>query len=200
MGGNTAIEKAASSAGFALHLPFSPGRTDTTQELTDISSFAVLEPLSCGFRNCINPKTLGSLPEQLVEQSYLLTLTATEMTALVGGMRVLGANFGGSKLGSLTQSFEMLNNDFFVNLLDINTVWKASKEEDHIFEGRDAVTKDLKWKATSFDLIFGSNSQLRAIAEVFATNDSGQAFVDLFGKAWVKVMNLDRFDLGDSDA
>ena len=195
LGGCAAIEKAASSAGFPVNLRFTPGRTDAAQESTDIASFGVLEPLSCGFRNHIHPESSKSLPEHLVERANLLTLTAPEMTALIGGLRVLNSNCSGSKLGVFTKKSDMLTNDFFVELLDMSTVWKPSQEDDHIFEGRDATTDQLKWKGTSFDLIFGSNSQLRAIAEEYAADDSGQLFVDAFAEAWSKVMDLDRFDL-----
>jgi len=195
LGGFAAIEQAAALAGLSATISFTPGRTDATQESTDVESFSVLEPLSCGFRNHIDSSSSQALPEQLVERANLLTLTASEMTVLVGGLRVLNANSNGSQLGVFTDNPETLTNDYFVNLLDIDTVWEESKVDDHVFEGKDSITDKVKWKATSFDLIFGSNSQLRAIAEVFASENSGQAFVDSFCKAWSKVMDLDRFDL-----
>ncbi|PQM61363.1 MAG: catalase/peroxidase HPI [Rhodobacteraceae bacterium] len=195
LGGCAAVEEAARLAGFTAHVNFTPGRTDASQELTDIDSFSVLEPLSCGFKNHIEHKNTGSLPEQLVERARLLTLTAPEMTVLLGGLRVLNSNSNGSQLGVFTNRPGHLTNDFFVELLDINTSWTPSQTEEHVFEGRENNDDSVKWKASSFDLIFGSNSQLRGIAEVFATDNSGQAFVDAFCKAWVKVMELDRFDL-----
>ncbi len=195
LAGCTAIEQAIVSAGFTAEVSFTPGRTDATQDSTDVDSFSVLEPLSCGFRNYIDSASSKALPEQLVERANLLTLTAPEMTVLVGGLRVLNANTNGSQLGVFTSNPERLTNDYFINLLDINTIWVSSKGDDSVFEGRDPLTDKVKWRATPFDLIFGSNSQLRAIAEVFASENAGQAFVDSFCKAWTKVMELDRFDL-----
>ena len=195
LGGFVAIEQASALAGLSANTAFTPGRTDATQESTDVESFSVLEPLSCGFRNHIDSSSSQALPEQLVERANLLTLTAPEMTVLVGGLRVLNANINGSQLGVFTNNPEILTNDYFINLLDIDTVWEESEVDDHVFEGKDPLTDKVKWRATSFDLIFGSNSQLRAIAEVFASENAGQAFVDSFCKAWAKVMDLDRFDL-----
>ncbi len=195
LGGSAAIEKAATAGGYNSTVPFTPGRTDTTQELTDISSFSVLEPLSCGFRNYVDLNSMRTLPEQLLERARLLTLTSVEMAVLIGGLRVLNVNYDESKLGVFTDNPGVLSNDFFINLLDLNTKWSKSKDEENVFEGRDLSTKEVKWKASAYDLIFGSNSQLRAISEVYATNDAGQSFVDAFSNAWSKVMNLDRFDL-----
>ena len=195
LAGCAAIEKAASSGGYKTSISFAPGRMDATQESTDIESFAVLEPRSCGFKNYIDKNASRSLPDQLVERANLLNLTVPEMTVLVGGLRVLNANWRNSDLGVFTNNVEELTNDYFVNLLDIGTEWTPSTDEEDVFEGRDVVTNKIKWKASSFDLIFGSNSQLRAIVEVFATQNSGQDFVDAFSRAWTKVMNLDRFDL-----
>jgi catalase-peroxidase len=195
LAGNTAIEAAARKAGHAATIPFTPGRTDASQEQTDIASFAVLEPRADGFRNYVqhgHPKR----PEKLlIDRAHLLTLTAPEMTVLVGGLRVLGANSGGAKHGVFTTRPETLTTDFFVNLLDMATIWQPSSTEEGAFEGRDRATGELKWTATGVDLVFGSNSQLRAVAEVFACEDAGQAFVQDFIAAWSKVMNLDRFDL-----
>ena len=195
LGGCAAIEQAAKKAGHAVEVPFAPGRTDATQEQTDVDSFAVLEPVADGFRNYQKAKYGASAGELLVDKAQLLTLTAPEMTVLVGGMRVLNANVGQSQHGVLTQCPGTLTNDFFVNLLDMGTEWKATSEDADAFEGRDRATGDLKWTATRVDLVFGSNSQLRAIAEVYGQDDAQEAFVRDFVVAWNKVMNADRFDL-----
>jgi catalase-peroxidase len=193
LGGCAAVEEAAKKAGLNVKVPFSPGRTDASQKQTDAHSFAPLEPKADGFRNYLNGAPL-SAEEMLVDRAQLLTLTAPEMTALVGGMRALNANFGQTKHGVLTNRPETLTNDFFVNLLDMGTKWEASSTEG-VFEGRDRVTGKVKWTGTRVDLVFGSNSQLRALAEVYACNDSKKAFVKDFVAAWNKVMNLDRYDL-----
>jgi catalase-peroxidase len=177
-----------------VEVPFTPGRTDASQEQTDVESFAVLEPAADGFRNYLKTKYAVSAEELLVDKAQLLTLTAPEMTVLVGGMRVLNANFGQSQHGVFTKQPETLTNDFFVNLLDMSTEWKATSAED-VFEGRDRATGKLKWTGTRVDLVFGSNSQLRALAEVYACDDSQKKFVRDFVAAWNKVMNADRFDL-----
>jgi catalase-peroxidase len=195
LGGDVAIEEAAKKAGHDVKIPFSPGRTDATQEQTDVHSFAVLEPTSDGFRNYFRKGHAGSAAELLVDRANLLTLTAPEMTVLVGGMRALGANFGQSKHGVFTKRPGTLTNDFFVNLLDMNTKWQKSGTSEGVLEGRDRATGEPKWTGTVVDLVFGSNSQLRALAEVYACSDSEQAFVKDFVAAWSKVMNLDRFDL-----
>ncbi len=194
LGGCAAVEKAAKNAGHDVQVPFSPGRTDASQEQTDVDSFAVLEPVADGFRNYLKAKFGVSAEELLVDKAQLLTLTAPEMTVLLGGMRVLGANHGNSPHGVFTKRPETLTNDFFVNLLDMGTEWRESKTEG-VFEGRDRATGELKWTGTRVDLVFGSNSQLRAVAEVYACNDSQEAFVHDFAAAWAKVMNCDRFDL-----
>ena len=195
LGGCAAVEAAAKNAGHDVRVPFSPGRTDASQEHTDVDSFAVLEPTADGFRNYVGGGHRRSAEELLVDRAHMLTLTAPEMTVLVGGMRVLNANVGQSELGVFTRRSEMLTSDFFVNLLDMNTQWQASATSAHVFEGRDRGTGELKWTGTAVDLVFGSNSQLRAIAEVYACDDSQQAFVRDFVAAWAKLMNLDRFDL-----
>ncbi|MPZ14120.1 MAG: catalase/peroxidase HPI [Chloroflexi bacterium] len=194
LGGCAGLEKAAKNAGHDVQVRFTPGRTDASQVQTDVESFAVLEPLADGFRNYIRPGLRKTAEELLVDRACMLTLTAPEMTVLVGGMRVLNANVGQSQLGVFTKRPETLTNDFFVNLLDMNTEWQASSTSEDVFEGRDLGTRDLKWTGTRVDLVFGSNSQLRAIAEVYAWDDSQQAFVRDFVAAWDKVMNLDRFD------
>ncbi|MFD2920350.1 catalase/peroxidase HPI [Terrimonas rubra] len=195
LAGSAAVEKAALDAGEAVTVPFTPGRTDATQEQTDVESFAVLEPIADGFRNYL--KTKYSVPTEalLIDKAQLLTLTAPELTVLVGGMRALNANFDNSKHGIFTQQPGVLTNDFFVNLLDMNTSWKATSDQKEIFEGTDRKTGELKWTATRADLVFGSNSELRAVAEVYASADAKQKFVNDFVAAWTKVMNLDRFDL-----
>ncbi|MCU0574254.1 MAG: catalase/peroxidase HPI [Syntrophobacteraceae bacterium] len=195
LAGCAGVEQAAKNAGHDVSVPFSPGRTDASQEQTDVVSFHVLEPKADGFRNYQKAKYAVSAEELLVDRAQLLTLTAPEMTVLVGGMRVLNANFGQSQHGVFTKRPEALTNDFFVNLLDMSTVWKATSEDQDVFEGRDCATGDLKWTGARTDLVFGSNSQLRALAEVYACEDSLKKFVDDFVAAWNKVMNLDRFDL-----
>ena len=198
LGGCTAVEAAAYRAGYEVKVPFSPGRTDATQEMTDVEAFAVLEPTSDGFRNFHAQQIDRPAEELLVDRANLLTLTAPEMTVLVGGMRVLGTNAGAgplSQLGVFTNRPEELTNDFFVNLLDMSTQWQKSPVCEHFYEGLDRETGDVKWTASSVDLVFGSNSQLRAIAEVYASADGEQKFVRDFVAAWNKVMNLDRFDL-----
>jgi catalase-peroxidase len=195
LGGVAAIEEAAKRAGHEVKVPFTPGRTDATREMTDTASFAVLEPKQDGFRNYLGKELDRPAPETLVDRAQLLGLTAPEMTVLVGGMRVLGTNVGHPDLGVFTARRGQLTNDFFVNLLDLGTEWKVSPICDHFYEGRDRATGDLKWTATSVDLVFGSNSQLRAIAEVYGSADAGRKFVDDFVAAWTKVMNADRFDL-----
>ena len=193
--GSSAIEKATENAGHNIFIPFSPGRGDATKEQTDEASFSVLEPKADGFRNYKNSKANLITEEMLVDKAQLLTLTVPEMTVLIGGMRALNTNFDGSKHGVFTDKNETLTNDFFINLLDISNVWKATNETGEFFEGRNRKTGELKWTATRADLIFGSNSELRAIAEVYACSDSKEKFVKEFVSAWNKVMNLDRFDL-----
>ncbi len=195
LGGCAAVEEAAKKAGNNVQVPFSPGRTDALQEQTDVDSFAVLEPTSDGFRNYVQNGNQRPAAELLVDRAHRLTLTAPEMTVLVGGMRVLNANAGQSELGVFTDRPETLTNDFFLNLLDMNTKWQVSSQCEHVFEGRDRGTDQLKYTGTAVDLVFGSNSQLRALAEVYACEDSQQKFVHDFVAAWDKVMNLDRFDL-----
>jgi len=195
LGGCAGIEKAAKNAGYEVTVSFSPGRADASQEQTDVESFAVLEPAADGFRNYFKTNYPGSAEEMLVDRAQLMTLTAPEMTTLVGGMRVLDTNFGRTSHGVFTRRLEALTNDFFVNLLDLGTTWKATSESQDLFEGRDRATGALKWTGTRVDLIFGSNSELRAIAEVYGCEDSQEKFVKDFVTAWNKVMNLDRFDL-----
>jgi catalase-peroxidase len=195
LGGCVGVEQAAKKAGYKVTVPFTPGRMDASQEQTDVASFAVLEPKADGFRNYLKTKYAVSAEEMLVDRSQLLTLTAPEMTVLVGGLRVLDANFEKSPHGVFTQRPETLTNDFFVNLLDMGTEWKPTPADNDVFEGRDRATGKLKWTGTRVDLIFGSNSQLRALAEVYACEDSEEKFVHDFIAAWNKVMNLDRFDL-----
>ncbi|MEX2207071.1 MAG: catalase/peroxidase HPI [Myxococcota bacterium] len=195
LGGCAGVERAAKNAGHNVQVPFTPGRTDASQEHTDVESFAVLEPTADGFRNYLRAGAQGSAAELLVDRACMLTLTAPEMTVLVGGLRVLNANVGQSELGVFTKRPGMLTNDFFVNLLDMSTKWQASSTSKQVFEGRDRRTGELKWTGTAVDLVFGSNSELRALAEVYACDDAKQAFVRDFVAAWDKVMNLDRFDL-----
>ncbi|WP_271270324.1 catalase/peroxidase HPI [Aliamphritea hakodatensis] len=195
LGGAAAIEQAAGNAGFAVSVPFNPGRTDATQEQTDIESFSALEPVADGFRNFAVPNHVRPAAELLVDKAQLLTLTAPEMTVLVGGMRMLSANTGQSRHGVFTKQADTLSNDFFVNLLDMSTQWQKSATEEGVIEGSDRASGQLKWTATEVDLVFGSNSQLRAIAEVYASADAGEKFVADFVSAWAKVMDLDRFDL-----
>ena len=195
LAGCAGVEEAAKSAGFYVPVPFTPGRTDASQEQTDVESFAVLEPAADGFRNYQKTKYAVSVEDLLIDRAQLLTLTAPEMTVLVGGMRVLSANFKGSRHGVFTDRPETLTNDFFVNLLDTSTEWKATSEDEDLFEGRDRQTAELRWTATRVDLIFGSNSQLRALSEVYGCEDSREKFVKDFVAVWNKVMNLDRFPL-----
>jgi catalase-peroxidase len=195
LGGCAGVEQAANNAGYDITVPFKPGRTDALQEQTDVAAFSVLEPVADGFRNYLRTKYAVSAEELLVDRAQLLTLTAPEMTVLVGGLRVLNANFGQSQHGVFTKRPEALTNDFFVNLLDMSTTWKATSKEEDVFEGRDRATGKLKWTGTRVDLIFGSNAQLRALAEVYACVDSQEKFLHDFVAAWNKVMNLDRFDL-----
>ena len=195
LGGCAAVEVAAQKAGHDVKVPFTPGRTDATQEQTDVESFAILEPKADGFRNYIQPGLEESAAELLVDKASLLTLTAPEMTVLIGGLRALNANFGQAKHGVFTARPETLSNDFFVNLLDMNTKWQKSAKSPGVLEGNDRATGKLKWTGTIVDLVFGSNSQLRALAEFYACRDSQQAFVNNFVAAWAKVMNLDRFDI-----
>ena len=195
LGGCAAVEAAAKKAGVEVRVPFTPGRMEASQEQTDVESFAVLEPAADGFRNYARKGFESAAAELLVDKAQLLTLTAPEMTVLIGGLRVLDANIGQSKHGVFTQRPETLTNDFFVNLLDMRTKWQKSAASDGVLEGRDRATGALKWTGTVVDLVFGSNSQLRAIAEVYGCSDSQEAFVRDFVAAWIKVMNLDRFDL-----
>jgi catalase-peroxidase len=195
LAGGAAIEKAAKAGGHDVKVPFTPGRMDASQEQTDVESFSVMEPPADGFRNYVRKDYSVSVEEMLVDKAQLLTLTAPEMTALVGGLRVLNVNVGQAQHGVFTKSPETLTNDFFVNLLDMNTEWKASAQSDSVFEGHDRKTNAVKWTGTRVDLVFGSNSVLRALAEVYATDDAKADFVNAFVKAWTKVMNLDRFDL-----
>jgi len=195
LAGCAAVEHAAKSAGYNVTVPFTPGRMDASQEQTDASSFEPLEPVADGFRNYLQSEFSVSAEELLVDRAQLLTLTAPELTVLIAGLRVLNANAGQSQHGVFTNRPGTLTNDFFVNLLDMNTAWKAISDKDDVFEGRDRATGDLKWTGTRVDLVFGSNSQLRAIAEVYGVNDAEEAFVRAFVAAWDKVMNLDRFDL-----
>jgi catalase-peroxidase len=195
LAGCAGVEQAATNAGYRVKVPFAPGRMDAAQEQTDVVSFAVLEPKADGFRNYQKTRYAVSSEELLVDKAQLLTLTAPEMTVLVGGMRALNANFGGSQHGVFTKRPGALTNDFFVNLLDMATVWKAASADADVFDGRDRATGELRWTATRVDLVFGSNSQLRALAEVYACEDSAEKFAHDFVAAWNKVMNLDRFDL-----
>jgi catalase-peroxidase len=198
LGGCAAVEEAAKKAGHDVKVPFTPGRTDASQEQTDVHSFAVMEPVADGFRNYLRKGQPLSPEELLLDRAQLLTLTAPEMTVLIGGLRVLGANAGNSAHGVFTKKPGTLTNDFFVNLLDMNTQWQPSTESNGsgtVYEGRDRKTNQLKWTGTRVDLVFGSNSQLRALAEVYACDDSKAAFVKDFAAAWTKVMNLDRYDL-----
>ena len=195
LGGCAGVEQAAKNAGPVVEVPFAPGRTDATQEQTDVDAFAVLDPIADGFRNYQKAKYSVSAEELLVDKAQLLTLTAPEMTVLVGGLRMLDANVGQSQHGVFTKRPGALTNDFFVNLLDMRTEWKPTSEDGDLFDGRDRATGELKWTATRVDLVFGSNSQLRAIAEVYGQDDAQERFVKDFVAAWNKVMNADRFDL-----
>ncbi len=195
LGGGTAIEQAARNAGHEVTVPFHPGRTDASQEQTDAESFAVLEPRADGFRNYLRAGEKLQPEVLLLDRANLLTLTAPEMTVLVGGLRTLGTNVGGTAHGVLTDRSESLTNDFFVNLLSGGTQWKASARDENVYEISDLSSGQVTWTATAVDLVFGSNSQLRALAEVYASDDAAATFVADFVKAWVKVMELDRFDL-----
>jgi catalase-peroxidase len=195
LGGNAAVEAAAKAAGQNVTVPFSPGRGDATQDQTDIDAFAVMEPKADGFRNYVRQGFEAGVAERLVDKAQLLTLSAPEMTVLVGGLRVLDTNTGHTKHGVLTQRPGTLSNDFFVNLLDMNTVWKRTDADQNVLEGKDRATGATKWTATVADLVFGSNSQLRAIAEVYGSSDAQAVFVRDFVAAWARVMDLDRFDL-----
>jgi catalase-peroxidase len=195
LAGSTAVEKAAKDAGYEITVHFAPGRTDATQESTDVESFDVLDPRADGFRNYVRPGEKTQLEKLLLERAYLLDVTAPELTVLVGGLRVLGTNHGGSSNGVFTDKKGVLTNDFFVNLLDVGTEWKPSQSSENVYEGRDRASGDLKWTATANDLVFGSHSVLRAIAEIYAQEDSKARFVEDFVAAWAKVMHNDRFDL-----
>ena len=196
LGGCAGVEQAAKNAGHDVEVPFAPGRMDASQQQTDVDSVAVLEPIADGFRNYLKGDNSVSAEELLVDRAQLLTLTAPEMTVLVGGLRVLGANHGQSQHGVFTDRPETLTTDFFVNLLDMGTEWKATSDAQDVFEGRDRATGEVKWTGTRVDLIFGSHSQLRALAEVYACDDNQEVFVHDFAAAWNKVVNADRFDLG----
>jgi catalase-peroxidase len=195
LGGCAGVEQAAKNAGQSVKVPFTPGRVDASQEQTDVESFAALEPVSDGFRNYQKTRSGVAAEALLLDKAQLLTLTAPEMTVLIGGLRVLNANVGQSKHGVFTKKPEALSNDFFKNLLDMNTQWTATSEAKDIYEGRDRKSGEAKWTATRADLVFGSNSQLRALAEVYGSSDAQEQFVRAFVAAWNKVMNLDRFDL-----
>jgi catalase-peroxidase len=195
LAGTAAVEQAAKNAGFDVEVPFAPGRTDASQDQTDVESFAVLEPKADGFRNYVGKANRLRAEYLLIDKANLLELSAPEMTVLVGGLRVLGANYDGSKLGVFTASPGSLTNDFFVNLLDMGTTWAPTSEDANAFEGRDAATGQVKWTGSRVDLIFGANSELRALAEVYASDDAKEKFANDFAAAWGKVMNLDRFDL-----
>jgi catalase-peroxidase len=195
LAGSAGVEKAAKDAGHAVTVPFAPGRTDASQDQTDVDSFAVLEPVADGFRNYQKARYAVPAEDLLIDKAQLMTLTAPEMTVLVGGLRVLGANVGQSAHGVFTRKPGALTNDFFINLLDMGTEWKAASDAKEQFEGRDRKTGEVRWTASRVDLVFGSNSQLRAVSEVYAEAGSQKKFVEDFVTAWVKVMNLDRFDL-----
>jgi catalase-peroxidase len=196
LGGSAGIEQAARNAGYPITVPFTPGRMDASQQQTDVESFAALEPVADGFRNYVKGKFAVPVEALLIDKAQLLTLTAPEMTVLVGGLRVLNANVGQSSCGVFTKRPEALTNDFFVNLLDMGTAWKATSEATDLYQGSDRKSGQLNWTGTRVDLVFGSNSQLRALAEVYASADARHKFVNDFVAAWVKVMSLDRFDLG----
>jgi catalase-peroxidase len=195
LGGAAAVEKAAKDAGYEVEVPFTPGRTDASQAMTEVESFAALEPAADGFRNYYGASARLSPAEMLVDKADLLTLTAPEMAVLVGGLRTLNANAGNAKHGVFTDQPGTLSNDFFVNLVDMSTQWRKSAKAEGIYEGLDRASGKVKWTATPVDLVFGSNSELRAVAEAYATNDAREKFVHDFVAAWTKVMNLDRFDL-----
>jgi catalase-peroxidase len=195
LGGSAAIEKSAKDAGTPVSVPFHAGRTDASIEQTDVESFGALEPRADGFRNYLGYDHTASAEEMLVDRAQLLTLTAPEMTVLIGGLRVLNVNYDGSKHGVFTKNPETLTNDYFLNLLDLSTSWRATSDSQNTFEGKNRKTGEIKWTGTRVDLIFGSNSELRAIAEVYGCEDSKDKFLKDFVAAWTKVMNLDRFDL-----
>jgi catalase-peroxidase len=195
LAGSAAVEKAARDAGHDVTVPFTPGRTDASQEQADVEAFSVLEPRADGFRNYVRQGEKLPVETLLLDRAYMLDLSAPEMTVLVGGLRALGANHGGSRHGVLTDRPGQLTNDFFANLLAPGTEWKDSETEENVYEIRDLASGQVKWTATAADLVFGSNSQLRAISEVYASADAGGKFVDDFVKAWAKVMDADRFDV-----
>jgi catalase-peroxidase len=195
LGGCAAVEQAARKADYEITVPFAPGRTDASQEQTDVDTFEVLEPIGDGFRNYFRANDPLSPETRLLDRANILKLTAPQMTVLIGGMRAMNTNFGRSKHGVFTDHPEALSNDFFVNLLDMNTAWRPSASEKNVYEGRDRATGKLTWTATAADLVFGAHSQLRALAEVYASDDAKEMFIREFVKAWVNVMNLDRFDL-----
>jgi catalase-peroxidase len=195
LGGCAAVEQAARDAGVEITVPFAPGRTDASQEQTDVESFTVMEPKYDGFRNYLRPGEKLPPEHLLVDRAYMLNLTPPEMTVLVGGMRALGANYRGTRHGVFTDRPGTLTNDFFVNLCDMGTEWKVSAAEENVYEARDRGTGDVRWTATAADLMFGSNSELRALSEVYAADDAQEKFVRDFVAAWDKVMNADRFDL-----
>jgi catalase-peroxidase len=195
LGGCAAVEQAARKADYEITVPFAPGRTDASQEQTDVDTFEVLEPIGDGFRNYFRANDPLSPETRLLDRANILKLTAPQMTVLIGGMRAMNTNFGRSKHGVFTDHPEALSNDFFVNLLDMSTAWRPSASEKNVYEGRDRATGKLTWTATAADLVFGAHSQLRALAEVYASDDAKEMFIREFVKAWVNVMNLDRFDL-----
>jgi catalase-peroxidase len=195
LGGTAAVEQAAKDAGYDVEIPFTPGRADAAQDQTDVESFAALEPQADGFRNYLGKGSQLPAEYLLLDRANLLTLSAPEMTVLVGGLRVLGANYQRSPLGVFTTFPGQLTNDFFVNLLDMGTTWQPTSQDANVFEGRDAATGEVKWTGSRVDLIFGANSELRALAEVYASDDAKRKFVNDFAAAWAKVMDLDRFDL-----
>lgn len=195
LGGSVGIEEASKTAGHSINVPFHVGRTDANLENTDVESFKALEPLADGFRNYMREDHQSSAEELLIDKAHLLTLTPPEMTVLIGGLRVLNCNYNKSTHGVFTNKPQALTNDFFVNLLDLGITWSGTSEDDKLFAGRDRRTGDIKWTGTRADLIFGSNSELRALAEVYGSNDAKESFIKDFVSAWVKVMNLDRFDL-----
>jgi catalase-peroxidase len=195
LAGSAAVEKAAKDAGYEIQVHFAPGRTDASQENTDAEAMSVLEPRADGFRNYVRPGEKAALEELLLDKAYMLDVTAPELAVLVGGLRALGANHGGTKHGVFTDRPGVLSNDFFVNLLDMGTEWKVSESAENVYQGTDRATGAVKWTATANDLVFGSNSVLRAIVEVYAQDDAKQKFVEDFVAAWVKIMNNDRFDL-----
>jgi len=195
LAGNAGIEQAAKNAGHSVSVPFNPGRTDASQEQTDVDSFGFLEPIADGFRNYSKGKHTVSAEALLIDKAQLLTLTAPEMTVLLGGLRVLNTNVGQTRHGVFTSQTEALTNDFFTNLMDMGVEWKPTSRDADVFEGRDRKTGSVKWTATRVDLVFGSNAQLRALAEVYASSDAKEQFVKDFVVAWTKVTNLDRFDL-----